>query len=87
MIEIDDKGFYVTSDWHLFHANIIKYCSRPFEGVDNMNRTLFENWNNTITEDDTVFFLGDFLMGRNGPEQAEMIWNNLEAKKKYFFVR
>ena len=83
MIEIDDSGFYVTSDWHLYHKNIIGYCDRPFDSVDEMNKTLFENWNNTVSDNDTIFFLGDFLMGGHGVDTAKVVWENL-AGKKYF---
>lgn len=55
---------YIWSDLHLSHKNIIKYCNRPFEdnlaGVVTMNETLIKNWKETITNNDTLFNLGDF---------------------------
>lgn len=56
---------FITSDLHLGHANIIKYCNRPFTDVYDMNRTLVYNWNATIRKDDIVYFLGDLAYGRN----------------------
>ena len=53
---------YLTSDTHFYHANIIKYCNRPFNDVEEMNETLIENWNNTVSEEDTVIHFGDFTM-------------------------
>lgn len=55
---------FVTSDLHLDHANIIKYCKRPFIDIADMNKTLIQNWNNTISNKDTVYFLGDLAYGR-----------------------
>jgi len=55
---------FFTGDLHLDHANIIKYCKRPFSDVEEMNRTLISNWNNTIGKKDTVYFLGDLAFGR-----------------------
>ena len=56
---------FITSDLHLGHANIIKYCNRPFKAVHEMNKTLVYNWNSTIRKDDIVYFLGDLAYGRN----------------------
>ena len=53
---------YFTSDWHLFHANIIKYSKRPFQDSVEMNRKILDNMNNVITEDDWLYFLGDMAL-------------------------
>lgn len=50
---------FFTSDLHFGHANIIKYCNRPFANVHEMNKALIENWNVRVTKDDTVYVLGD----------------------------
>ncbi|MFP9191203.1 hypothetical protein ACLI4Q_06005 [Natrialbaceae archaeon A-CW1-1] len=50
---------YLISDLHLDHTNIMESCDRPFDTVEEMNRTLIENWNMTVSDDDVVFFLGD----------------------------
>ena len=55
---------YITSDLHLAHRNIIRYCSRPFSSVEEMDRTLIQNWNDTVMPDDTVYFLGDLTIKR-----------------------
>ena len=55
---------WFTADLHLGHRNIIDYCERPFAGVDEMNRALVENWNATVGDDDTVWVVGDFAMGK-----------------------
>lgn len=86
MIEINDRGFYVASDFHLFHTNIIKYCDRPFADADEMNRTLVDNWNDTVSDDDVIFFLGDFIFGRNSKNAAREVWAGLNGKKKYFLM-
>lgn len=67
---IDGNGFkydpdhvFFTSDTHFGHANIIRFCKRPFENVEEMNEVLIENWNKVVSDDDTVFHLGDFAFG------------------------
>lgn len=48
------------------HKNILEYCQRPFDSVEQMNEVLIKNWNNTINEDDIVYVLGDFGFGNKG---------------------
>ena len=57
------KHIWVTSDTHFNHANIIKYCNRPFSSVEEMNETIIANWNKVVSEDDMVYHLGDFALG------------------------
>lgn len=52
--------YWFSSDYHLGHANIIKYCDRPFESLKEMEDTIVNNHNSRVKPDDTVFFLGDF---------------------------
>lgn len=60
---------WFTSDWHLFHENIIQHCHRPFRSHEAMNRTLVENYCAVVQESDTVYFLGDLTM--RGPTQID----------------
>lgn len=54
---------FFTSDNHFDHKNIIPYCNRPFKNITEMNETMVEKWNSIITNDDTVYHLGDFTLG------------------------
>ena len=65
------KIFY-TADLHLGHANIIKYCNRPFKDVDQMNETLIRNWNSRVKPEDTVIHNGDFCF-KNTPG-GKILW-------------
>ena len=57
------KHIWVTSDTNFNHANIIKYCNRPFSSVEEMNETIIANWNKVVSKDDTIYHLGDFALG------------------------
>jgi calcineurin-like phosphoesterase family protein len=53
---------WVSSDYHLNHANIIKYCDRPFQSVNKMNKAIIRNHNRVVKNNDTWIFLGDFAL-------------------------
>lgn len=53
-------GIFVTSDLHFHHANIIKFCNRPFKHVEDMNEALIKNINSKVGANDILFHLGDF---------------------------
>lgn len=61
---------WITSDTHFNHANIIKYCDRPFGSVEEMNDALVENWNSVVGENDKVIHLGDFAFGNRSKVEA-----------------
>lgn len=61
--KFDPEHTFFTSDTHFGHANIINLCNRPFKDVNHMNNMLVENWNSVVSDDDTVFHLGDFALG------------------------
>lgn len=53
---------WFTSDHHFGHANIIKYCNRPYNSVAHMNALMVSAWNSVVEPEDTVYYLGDFAM-------------------------
>lgn len=55
---------FFTSDTHFGHKNIIEYCGRPWDSVEEMNEGLVENWNKTVAPNDIVYVLGDVCMGK-----------------------
>ncbi len=53
-------GIFFTADTHFGDSNIIRYENRPFSSIEEMDRILIENWNNTVSVKDRVFLVGDF---------------------------
>jgi calcineurin-like phosphoesterase family protein len=56
---------FFTSDTHFNHANIIKYCDRPFATADEMDKAMVINWNSKVDKKDIVYHLGDFCFYKN----------------------
>jgi calcineurin-like phosphoesterase family protein len=86
-MELNNNRLFVISDTHFCHANIIKYCSRPFENADLMNRVLTDNWNSVVNKDDVVLHLGDITagVGKLKDQYTQNILSKLNGKK--IFVR
>lgn len=61
-----------TSDLHFGHANIIKYCNRPYTGPEDMTLGIEQEWRSKVNAKDRIFILGDLGMYR-GSRMAEII--------------
>ena len=71
-------GIWFTSDTHFGHANIIKYCDRPYTSRSEMDEGLIANWNQVVSPNDNIYHLGDFTLG--GEEQATAYFSRLNGK-------
>lgn len=74
---------WFIADTHFGHWNIVKYCNRPFESVEDMERVLIHNWNSKIRKDDKVFMLGDFALC--GKADIVRIGRQLNGRKTLVF--
>jgi calcineurin-like phosphoesterase family protein len=77
----DKKEFFIISDLHFNHANIIKYCNRPYDNVAEMNQALIDNWNKVVGDDDLVLVLGDIGFGNR-----EVLYPLIEQLKGYIVL-
>ena len=71
---------FLIADTHFGHANIIKYESRPFSSVDEMDLTLINYWNTTVNKDDIIYVLGDFTLSRRMPVISNIV-SRLNGRK------
>lgn len=71
-------NFYI-GDMHLWHKNIIRLCNRPFSSVEEMNETIFKNWNNVVTDNDDVYILGDIAFRMS--ETMIEVFSKLKGRK------
>jgi len=71
---------YLISDTHFDHANVIKYCNRPFKNVTEMQKVMIEKWNQYVMPEDTVFHLGDLVM-HSDPDKLRGLLNKLNGTK------
>ena len=57
------SNIFFTSDLHFCHDREFIWGSRGFSSCDEMNNTIIERWNNTVTDYDIVYVLGDLMLG------------------------
>jgi calcineurin-like phosphoesterase family protein len=70
--QVHPEDVFLIADLHLGHANIIRYCSRPFLFSDSseMDHVLIKNWNYTIGPKTRIYCLGDLRYGEDaGPAE------------------
>ena len=92
MVELSDEdlmqgysldNIFITSDLHLYHTNIIKYCNRPFEysekGCQEMNEFLLKKFD-ALPEDCLIWNFGDVYLNR-ALDHAKIMNTVLRMKK------
>lgn len=72
--KLDKDKVFFTSDTHFFHKNIIKYCNRPFESVEEMNEALKVLWNEKCPPDSIIFHLGDVSLTAGPAELRSLLF-------------
>lgn len=92
-----NKNIFFTSDWHIGHESVIEYSKRPFLDCPHMHRVLINNYNATVTDGATCYFLGDIGMAKDGSIERVisklrnsykiLILGNHDTKSKHFWSK
>ena len=73
---------YFISDQHFGHSNIIKYCNRPFDDVIQNAEFMYRSYQETVTDDDVVVFLGDIALFRSNTKiPLQNMFKSMKGKK------
>ena len=70
---------YFSSDLHFNHDRAFIYENRGFKTVEEMNETIISHFNERVQENDTLFLLGDIMLGSDYEAGAALI-NRLNCK-------
>lgn len=74
---------YFISDTHFGHKGSLNWPNghaRNFKDVEEMNQYIIDKWNSIVTDEDEVYFLGDFAYKCN-MNKALSIFYQLNGKK------
>jgi len=74
---------WLTSDEHFGHANIIRFCNRPFSDTDDMREKLIDNFNSRVKPGDVTFHLGDMFWRKLQVKECMGILERLNGKHFY----
>ena len=61
---------YFTSDLHINHDRGFIYEPRGFKSVGEMNEAIVARWNSIVEPDDTIYLLGDAMLGGPNSENG-----------------
>ncbi len=79
-----NTNIFFSSDFHLFHANAIKFDNRPFSNVYDMHDEIKKGWNETVGENDIVIYLGDLSFAKaNQKLEVKKFVNDLNGTIHY----
>ena len=70
---------FFIADTHFGHSSIIDLCYRPFESTGEMDMFMIETWNGKVSENDTVYIIGDMFHQHKDPES---VLKQLKGKKR-----
>ena len=73
------KIFYIA-DLHFSHFNCLRFDNRPFSTIEEMDEALINNWNSVVSDEDTVYILGDMFWCK--VDKSIEILKQLNGKKR-----
>lgn len=66
-------NIWFSSDWHFNHDREFIWKARGFSSVQDMNEAIIERHNSVITPEDTIYVLGDLMLGGQDTSGLDMI--------------
>jgi len=75
---------FFTSDEHIGHNNVLKFCNRPFRDLDEMKSSLISRHNERVGRGGQVYHLGDFFWRTTSEAEAIEYFDCLNGQ--HYFV-
>jgi calcineurin-like phosphoesterase family protein len=71
---------WFTSDIHIGHENILDFCDRPYENIEDMKNDIRKKWNEKVAPEDQVIVVGDVFFYHT-KEEAKKYMDSLNGTK------
>ena len=71
---------FAISDYHFYHANIIKYCNRSSKDIYEDLETMLNIHNSVISNEDICIVVGDYTLTRS-KDELNSLTKKLNCKK------
>ncbi|MFW9949674.1 MAG: hypothetical protein ACFFKA_06075 [Candidatus Thorarchaeota archaeon] len=75
--------YWFSADFHLSHSNIIKYCNRPFQNIEEMDIYILENLKNSVNDGDVLYYLGDLTFN---PKVARKFFSYFKKVEIHYII-
>jgi len=75
---------FFSSDYHLRHANILKYDKRPYNNITEHDEAIINNHNSIVGKNDDFIFLGDFCFDR---KRSTIEWLLSRLNGNLYFIK
>lgn len=79
------NDIWFTSDEHFGHANVIRFCKRPFKNVNEMRDELIRRHNEKVKPGDLVYHLGDMFWKSLSEQECLDIMSQLNGNHYYIW--
>jgi calcineurin-like phosphoesterase family protein len=74
---------WFSADYHLSHKNIIKYCNRPFQNVEEMDSVIIDNLKSRVKPGEILYYLGDLTFKK---DVAIEFFNEFEEIEIHYII-
>lgn len=74
---------WFTSDEHIGHHNIVRFCKRPYADLTEMHTMLELDHNRRVMRGDDVYHIGDMFWRTFGVQNAISYMNRLNGRHHY----
>ena len=97
MFDFTNENVFLVSDTHFNHNKLVKSYPdhfdqvRKYDTTQQMDEDVITMWNKTITDNDIVIFMGDFMLCVPGDDRYKTVFHSyfdkLNKGKQFYWIK